>query len=131
MGYRLDIYKNEVNRENNLYYGTKLIGYCDYHEEELLCVNYLCSIREDLTPEDFGYYYAPEINLTYGEFKRFIYLYFFDLTHEELHYPSSNKVGDVISISGHIYNCIDYYYNVIKDIFSKLCFLDHVIVRWC
>lgn len=28
MGYRLDVYKNSVSQENNIYYGTKLIGYC-------------------------------------------------------------------------------------------------------
>ncbi len=128
MGYRLDIYKNEVNRENNLYYGTKLIGYCDHEEDKLLCVKYLCQIREDLSVEDFGYYYAPEINLTYGEFKRFIYLYFFDLTHEEYHYPS---IKEDITDYAHIYNCIDHYNEIIKGILSKLCFLDHVIIRWC
>ena len=128
MGYRLDIYKNSVTPENNIYYGTKLIGYCDYHEYELLCVKYLCSIRDDIEPDDFGYYFTPEVELTIEEFKKFIQLYMFDLAHEELHYPFPNNDTDF----DHVYKVID---NFRKEITEMANIIDAdtkcIIVRWC
>ena len=79
MGYRLDIYKNSSgSNDNNLFYGTKLIGYVDYKECDLLCVQYIVSLGK-ADADDFGYYFAPELDLSRYEFIRFFILYTIDL----------------------------------------------------
>ena len=129
MGYRLDIYKNQHDPEHNIYYGTKLVGYTN-HDEDLLCIKYLCSIREELEPDDFGYYYAPRnIELNYSEFKQFIQLYFFDLAHDEWldpglddrHKEDFKRVGEVLDF-GRIQ---------IMNILKELTIEDKILVGWC
>ena len=125
MGFRLDIYKNSIRQENNLFYGTELIGYVKGNESNLLCVQYLCTIRS-VSPDDFGFWYAPTFILRYDEFKKFIYLYFFDLTHDEFHYPSFKGVEKHKSI----YDCIQYGKGQIENIMKQINFLDEIIVSW-
>ena len=125
MGYRLDIYKNSLHRENNIFYGTKLIGYLNGHEGDLLCIKYLCKICE-VDPEDFGYYYSPTLQLHFDEFKKFIYLYFFDLAHDELHCPTLKADMDQS-----IYDIIQFGRIQIENIMKQINFLDEIIVRWC
>ena len=127
MGYRLDIYKNIVDNDHNLFYGTKLIGYMSEKEEDLYCVKYLCSIREDIEPEDFGYYYSPEIELNFSEFKRFIMLYFFDLAQAEIIDPLKPDKPDYENI----YNVIDYGRLEIAKMLKNIMIEDKIIVRWC
>lgn len=126
MGYRLDIYKNQCDQEHNIFYGTKLVGYTG-HDDILLCVKYLCSIREELEPDDFGYYYCPEIELDYSEFKQFIQLYFFDLTHDEWLDPSNNDKEDF----KRVYEIVDFGRIQIMNILKELMIEDKIIVRWC
>lgn len=127
MGYRLDIYKNTTDQENCLFYGTKLIGYMSGKEEDLYCVKYLCSIREDITPEDFGYYYSPEIELNFSEFKKFILLYFFDLAMTEILDPWKPDNPDYENI----YDVLNYGREEISKMLNSLMIEDKVIVRWC
>ena len=129
MGYRLDIYKNQRDREHNIFYGTKLVGYTNY-DEDLLCIKYLCSIREELEPDDFGYYYAPrKIELNYSEFKQFIQLYFFDLAHDEWLEPglSDPKKEDF----ERVYEMVDFGRIQIMNILKELTIEDKIIVGWC
>ena len=126
MGYRLDIYKNIKDSAHNIFYGTKLIGYTD-DDAELLCVKYLCSIREDIDPYDFGYYYCPEIELNYSEFREFIQLYFFDLAHEEIENPWSHDSDDF----NRVYQMLDHGRIQIMNILKELTIEDKIIVRWC
>lgn len=127
MGYRLDIYKNHHDQEHNIFYGTKLVGYTN-HDEDLLCIKYLCSIREELEPDDFGYYYGPrEIELNYSEFKQFIQLYFFDLAYDEWINPS-RKVDEDFE---RVFVMIDFGRLQIMNILKELNIEDKIIVGWC
>lgn len=126
MGYRLDIYKNIEDVNHNIFYGTKLVGYVDY-TENLLCIKYLCSIREDLDPEDFGYYYSPQIELNYSEFKQFIELYFFDLAHDEWLDTCNNDKEDF----ERVYKMVDFGRIQIMNILKELTIEDKIIVGWC
>lgn len=127
MGYRLDIYKNQRDSEHNIYYGTKLVGYTN-HDEDLLCIKYLCSIREELEPEDFGYYYSPrKIELNYSEFKTFIQLYFYDLAFDEWLEPCNPEKEDFIRVAEYL----DFGRHQIMNILKELTIEDKIIVGWC
>lgn len=117
MGYRLDIYKNSSDyADNNLFYGTKLIGYVDYKECDLLCVQYIVSLGK-ADAEDFGYYFAPELDLSRYEFIRFFILYTIDLcdyTEEE-----------------HQLTEIEYMINELNNMLYATDEDDRFIVGWC
>lgn len=126
MGYRLDIYKNVEDINHNIYYGTKLVGYVT-NSGDLLSIKYLCSIRDDILPEDFGFYYCPQIELNYSEFKQFIELYFFDLAHDEWLDPCNNDKEDF----DRVYEMVDFGRIQIMNILKELTIEDKIIVGWC
>ena len=82
MGYRLDIFKisedTNCHKEiKNIFYGTKLFGYC--FEEELLSYMYLKSIGKLDGKEYFGYSSDISIPLNQIELTIFLNLYNIDL----------------------------------------------------
>lgn len=77
MGYRLDINIKNGNETKNLFYGTKLYGYCD--EMLLSSYKYLIEINKFDGSEYFGYGATNEIELNYIEYITFICLYNQDL----------------------------------------------------
>ena len=76
MGYRLSIDRIKNNETINLFYGTKLYGYCDH--TKLLSYNYLLQIGKFEGNEVFDYCITNEIELNYLEFKIFCILYDYD-----------------------------------------------------
>lgn len=77
MGYRLNIDKIENGKIKNIYYGTKLYGYCD--EADLLSFIYLNSIGKVDYDQYFNYGSSIEITLDQREFTIFANLYELDL----------------------------------------------------
>ena len=85
MGFRLNVEPIKLVGEGFVtlttlpeFYGTKLIGYVDDHEEELRCVRYFRDrllVSED---EVFTYGYCPPVILSPEQFREWINLYFDD-----------------------------------------------------
>lgn len=84
MGYRLDIFRVGINQEThkrevtNVYYGTKLYGYCGY-EKSLLSYMYLKSIGKVDGDEYFNYGSNISIPVNKLELTIFLNLYSIDL----------------------------------------------------
>ena len=90
MGYRLTV----VCKENPTleYYGTKLYGYLDGEEFELLKSAKFLK-RQGIMDGDeyFGYGFYTEYTLTFLQFKRFAELYEYDMKYGVGYYGTNNQ----------------------------------------